>query len=83
MWKLSKVQLYVYEWPSTHCLYFIYARKIFVRMTEKVRDSGIHLKAAIRSVKLRAKGRNNIQQCWELLDNNVAPVCTRLNLFLS
>ena len=43
----------------------------------------INFKAAVISVKLCAKGRNNIQQCWELLDNNVAPVCTGLNLFLS
>ena len=63
-----------------HTLPLFYLRAYAQKKYAKVE---IHLKAAVVSVKLCAKGRNNIQQCWELLDNNVAPVCTGLNLFLS
>ena len=28
---LTSLNFYVYQWPSIHCLYFIYARKIYVR----------------------------------------------------
>ena len=31
-------------------------------------------------LRLRVNGHNNIQQCWELLANNVASVCTGLKV---
>jgi len=34
------------------------------------------------ALKLSANGRNDSEQCWELLANNVAPVCTVLNAVL-
>ena len=34
------------------------------------------------ALKLTANGGNNSQQCWELLANSVASVCTVLNAVL-
>ena len=34
------------------------------------------------ALKLTANGGNNSQQCWELLANNVASVCTVLKTVL-
>ena len=37
---------------------------------------GRRFSAILASFRLRANGRNNSQQCWELLANKVASVCT-------
>ena len=44
-------------------------------------EGNLRFKIDWASLRLRANGRNNSQQCWELLANNVASVCTGLKVW--
>ena len=52
----ARLNFYVYAGPSIHCLYFIYARKIFVHSHGKLRDSGnppLHCKQILDEIEER------------------------------
>ena len=46
-----------------------------------LRDPASKWRLREKWLRLRANGRNNPQQCWELLANSVASVCTGLKLW--